>query len=142
VTIAPLGADCLAEVRQLLEASQLPVSDLTDRIRMVGVWAEARLVGVIGLEAYGDVGLLRSLAVDPTVRGTGLGGRLVETLEASAAREGITTLYLLTTTAEAFFQKRGYTCLPREAAPAAIRATSEFSTICPGSSAFMHKVLA
>lgn len=142
MTIQPLGAECLEEVRALLTTNQLPVSDLTDRIQLLGIWREARLVGVIGLGPHGDVGLLRSLAVDASLRGTGLGGQLVERLESLAASEGTQSLYLLTTTAESFFQKRGYRCIPRESAPAAIRETSEFSSICPASSAFMCKVLA
>lgn len=142
MTIEPLGPECREEVRALLAANQLPVSDLTDRIQLLGIWRDARLIGVIGLEPYGDVGLLRSLAVDGSIRGTGLGGHLVDRLELLASGEGVASLYLLTTTAESFFQKRGYRCVPRDSAPAAIRETSEFSSICPASSAFMCKVLA
>lgn len=142
MTIAPLGPECRAEVIRLLETSKMPTADLSDRIQMLGVWHGDRLVGVVGLEPFGDVGLLRSLAVDTSERGTGLGSRLVERLEAMARDEGIGSLYLLTTTAEAFFQRRGYACVPRESAPAAIRGTSEFSSICPASSMFMCKVLA
>jgi protein-tyrosine-phosphatase len=54
----------------------------------------------------------------------------------------VRTLYLLTTTAEPFFAKHGYARAAREAAPAAIRATREFSGICPSSSAFMSRDLA
>jgi amino-acid N-acetyltransferase len=141
VTVEPLGPECREEVAQLLAANLLPVSDLTDRIQLLGMWRDSRLVGVIGLEPYGDVGLLRSLAVDASLRGTGLGGRLVDRLESLASSEGIGSLYLLTTTAESFFHKRGYGCVPRESAPPAIQATSQFSSICPASSAFMCKVL-
>ncbi len=141
MTIAPLGPECRAEVIRLLEANRLPVSDLTDRIEMLGVWQESRLVGVVGLEPLGDVGLLRSLAVDASARGAGLGGRLVERLEALASGEGIGSLYLLTATAEAFFAQLGYACVPRALAPAAIQGTTEFSSICPSSSALMCKVL-
>jgi amino-acid N-acetyltransferase len=44
-------------------------------------------------------------------------------------------------TAEAFFANRGYVRASRTAAPAAIRATSEFAGLCPDSSAFMAKRL-
>lgn len=142
VTIEPLGFDCREEVKRLLRDAALPTADLSDRITFLGMWREGRLVGVIGLEAYGDVGLLRSLAVDAGQRGTGLGGWLVDQLEAAAAGEGIETLYLLTTTAEGFFARRGYQRVPRETAPPALQATSEFSTICPASSACMCKVVA
>lgn len=142
VTIEPLGFDCHGEIRRLLNDAGLPTADLSDRITFLGMWREERLVGVIGLEAFGDVGLLRSLAVDASLRGTGLGGWLVDQLEESAAGEGIQTLYLLTTTAEAFFARRGYLRVPRESAPPALQATSEFSTLCPSSSACMCKAVA
>lgn len=142
MTIGPLGPECREEVVRLLAANQLPVSDLSDRIQFLGLWREACLIGVIGLESYGDVGLLRSLAVDASARGAGYGGSLVSRLEGLAASEGIGRLYLLTTTAEPFFARRGYQRVARESAPPALQATSEFSTLCPSSSACMCKVVA
>ena len=41
----------------------------------------------------------------------------------------------------AFFAKHGYSHAPRDSAPDAIRATREFSGICPASSAFMKREL-
>ena len=58
------------------------------------------------------------------------------------SKQGIKTLYLLTTTAAQFFAKRGYEAVPRSEAPAAIAATAQFSDLCPASSAFMRKALA
>jgi amino-acid N-acetyltransferase len=141
VSIASLEPSSLAEAKALLEASGLPTSDLTPEVRLLGERDGDRLVGVVGLEARGAVGLLRSLAVEPGRRGGGLGSELVTALENVAAGGGITELYLLTTTAEAFFARRGYQRVPREAAPAGIRGTAEFASICPASSAFMTKRL-
>ena len=44
-------------------------------------------------------------------------------------------------TAESFFARHGYASADRDDAPPAIRATREFSGICPASSAFMRKLL-
>jgi len=77
----------------------------------------------------------------PDARGTGLGSALVAHAESHARSEGISTLYLLTTTAERFFAARGYVAAERAAAPATIRDTREFADICPISSAFMQKCL-
>jgi N-acetylglutamate synthase-like GNAT family acetyltransferase len=85
--------------------------------------------------------LLRSLVVRADARGTGLGSALVAHAESHARSEGISTLYLLTTTAERFFAARGYVAAERAAAPATIRDTREFADICPISSAFMQKCL-
>ncbi|HXI21293.1 MAG TPA: hypothetical protein VNH46_09420, partial [Gemmatimonadales bacterium] len=58
---------------------------------------------------------------------------------AAARARGIVDLYLLTSTAEPFFGRRGYRVADRGAAPEAIRRTAEFASLCPSSCAFMHK---
>src|SRR6266481_4035664 len=94
------------------------------------------------MEIYGDVALLRSLAVAAPRRQIGLGTALVEHAEQEALRQGVSTVYLLTTTAESLFLRLDYARVPREQAPSAIRATREFSDMCPASAAFMMKQLA
>ena len=129
------------EVEALLSEAQLPIADLTSSrsLNLLGLRGGGRLVGVVGVEVYGGVGLLRSLAVEQAHRNSGLGSSLVSNAETWAAKQGIKTLYLLTTTAAQFFAKRGYEAVPRSEAPAAIAATAQFSDLCPASSAFMRK---
>lgn len=141
MTTLRLDPDRLGDARQLLESNNLPVTDLGPKVMLFGEQREGRLVGVVGLERHGVVGLMRSLAVDPDHRGSGLGARLVDKLEDVALGLGIHSLFLLTTTAEQFFARRGYGRLPRDSAPAEIQGTAEFSTLCPTSSAFMGKRL-
>jgi amino-acid N-acetyltransferase len=141
VNIAPLGADELPEATALLGANGLPTDDLTAAIALYGVREGQGLEGVVGIEPCGEVGLLRSLAVRHDRRGSGLGTALVLEAERVAAKGGLRALYLLTTTAEPFFGRRGYSRLPRDEAPPAIRATSEFASVCPSSAAFMCKPL-
>lgn len=131
------------EVEALLTDAGLPVSDLssTRDLQLFGVREGGHLVGVVGIESYGPIGLLRSLAVVGVRRSSGLGARLVSDAEIWAAEQAIQTLYLLTTTAAGFFAKLGYEVIPRSAAPAAIAATAQFSGLCPSSSTFMRKVL-
>lgn len=135
--------DLDAEVEALLLEAGLPVSDLSGKssVSLLGARANGELVGIVGIEAYCAEGLLRSLAVTPAFRGTGLGLHLVVTAEAWAAARGITALYLLTTTADEFFSRLGYETIAREQAPAAIAATVEFRELCPASSVFMRKAL-
>ena len=71
----------------------------------------------------------------------GMGSALLDYAEQFALSRGVRTLYLLTTTAEGFFVRRGYSTAARENAPPAIRSTREFAGICPASSAFMSKQL-
>ena len=127
--------------RCLLAAANLPTSDLTDEQLTTFFYCgpAAKPTALVGLEIYGSEALLRSLVVDPGHRSTGLGSALVERAEAHAATHGVGTLYLLTTTAEAFFDRRGYHRIDRAVAPRAIRSTREFAGLCPASSAFMFK---
>ncbi|HUQ09268.1 MAG TPA: arsenic resistance N-acetyltransferase ArsN2 [Steroidobacteraceae bacterium] len=127
----------------LLAAAQLPTQDLTERHCEHFFFAGTRASpsGLVGLELYGDVALLRSLVVADSCRNTGDGTRLLSHAEAHARAHGVRALYLLTTTAESFFARRGYARAERTTAPPAIRATREFSGICPSSSAFMSKQL-
>jgi amino-acid N-acetyltransferase len=132
-----------AEVKQLLSESGLPIEDLTEQHmpHFFGCASGGKLKGVVGLELYGELALLRSLAVAADQRRSGLGSRLVEHAERHSREQGVKSLYLLTATAESFFLRRGYVRLPREEAPESIKNTKEFAGICPLSSAFMVKHL-
>lgn len=108
----------------------------------LGCVHEDVLSGVVGLEIYGSVALLRSLAVVESSRGLGCGKRLVAEAEAYAMGRGVKQIYLLTDTAASLFESLGYVSAERESAPNAIRTTAEFSSICPVSAAFMVKHIA
>ena len=127
----------------LLEAQGLPVSDITDErlehFFFVGPVGSPR--GLVGLELYGADALLRSLVVGESARGSGLGSTLVKHAEQYAAANSVRSLYLLTTTAETFFRRLGYERIDRSQAPPSIKATPEFASLCPASSAFMLKRL-
>lgn len=132
------------EVEAMLVAAGLPVSDLSrspTSLSLLGMRQEGQLLGVVGIEAYGREGLLRSLVVVPARRNAGLGLGLVSDAERWATVRGITILYLLTTTAAQFFAQRGYETIARSEAPASIAATAQFKDLCPASSTFMRKVL-
>jgi amino-acid N-acetyltransferase len=103
---------------------------------------DGRVVGVAGLELHGEDGLLRSVAVDADYRGQGLAAALVEAVFQRAARVGLRSVYLLTTTARDYFARRGFTDCSREAAPPAIRDSWEFRTGCPKAAAFMKRAVA
>jgi amino-acid N-acetyltransferase len=127
----------------LLRSAKLPTEDITERHcdHFFFLGPASTPDGLVGLELFGEAALLRSLVVADALRGTGAGSNLLRYAEAHARARGVTRLYLLTTTAEKFFARRGYAHAAREDAPPAIRATREFSGICPASSAFMVKRL-
>jgi amino-acid N-acetyltransferase len=137
------GVDEHGAVLALLAASDLPAAGLG--LAQLAHFRVARdgegVAAVGGFEAHGQVGLLRSLAVRPARRGEGLATRLCDCLEDEARRLGLEALYLLTASAPDFFERRGYTRLPRERLPAAVQATAEAARLCPASAVCMRKSL-
>lgn len=109
--------------------------------RYFGATQYGDLVGYVGLEGEGRHLLLRSLVVLPDLRARGAGARLLTAAEDVARDLGAETLHLLTTTAEAFFARRGFVRDARETAPEAILRTREFAALCPASAAYMTKAI-
>jgi len=71
----------------------------------------------------------------------GYGKALCDALETSAKAAGVTTLYLLTTSAAKFFAAQGYVKIDRSDAPVAVRRTPEFTNLCPETAVCMYKLL-
>jgi len=132
-----------ADIRRLLDASGLPTADLTtDLLSNFLVQRDGPdLVAVGGLEFAADSALLRSVAVEPAQRGRGVGRQIVQALEALARRRNSRQVYLLTTSAERYFGRLGYERASRESVPPGIRATQEFSKLCPASSSLLVKTM-
>lgn len=133
-----------AATKALLESCSLPTQDLTDKHfeHFIGCGNEEDPAGVVGVEILGTEGLLRSLAVAEDARGSGCGRRLIQEAELYAASKGIHELYLLTNTAQPLFESVGYAAVSRDSAPPSVRATAEFSTVCPASATLMRKRVA
>jgi C_GCAxxG_C_C family probable redox protein len=138
-TLRPF-ADDLPALTALLAESGLPHADVAAHLDHIMV-AELNgaLLGAGGFELCGEgIGLLRSFVVRPDWRGRGLGRRLFLEVVVRAQQADLTDLYLLTTTAQDWFGALGFAPLPRESAPAPIRATRQFSELCPCSAVLMH----
>ncbi|MEO0533480.1 MAG: arsenic resistance N-acetyltransferase ArsN2 [Cyanobacteria bacterium P01_A01_bin.123] len=143
--IYPVNPSDEPSVRALLDESALPHSDLNPQKLAHFLTArsasERVIVGVVGVECYGEVGLLRSLAVAQPHRRKQLGKILVDNAERYAQQQGVKTLYLLTTTAKDYFAKLGYATVDRAAAPPAIKETAQFRELCPDAATCMIKGL-
>ncbi|WP_153112017.1 GNAT family N-acetyltransferase [Propionivibrio limicola] len=132
----------LEDVTALLHTCRLSTDDIPSESPpfFFGIRAGGRLIAAVGLELYGDVGLLRSLAVDDGWRGQRLGSALVAFAETHAFNHGANTLYLFSSTAVPFFRGHGYVVTRRDEAPEAIRKTPQYAGRC-SSEAFMCKTL-
>jgi len=72
-----------------------------------------RVVSCVALENYGaDLAEIRSLAVDPEVRGRGLGAELLEFALEEAKRRQITRVFAVTQSPE-FFLRQGFAAADR-----------------------------
>jgi amino-acid N-acetyltransferase len=114
----------------ILQQNGLPFSDVPEK-REALFLARSRgaVVGIGGMEVLGESGLLRSLAVKQDERNKGYGRAITMRLMDYAASSGVKELYLMTTTATAFFERLGFTRIGRDRAPRAITKTSEFSSL-------------
>ncbi|MGA7304099.1 MAG: arsenic resistance N-acetyltransferase ArsN2 [Rhodothermales bacterium] len=130
----------LEGVLRLLDASELTTDGLEEGAALVLVAAaKDGIVACAALEVDGSSALLRSLAVASKARGTGLGKELVSKLEEEARNLGVGSLYLLTTTAEGFFDKLGYRAIDRAQVPDVVRASAEFPACSSAGATVMRR---
>lgn len=125
-------------IKRLLAHNDLPVADISETLTDLYVCEmETRRVGVGGLERHQGAGLVRSVAIEESARGNGYGTRVSNELLARARSAGISTVYLLTTTADEFFDSLGFEEVTRETVPPSIQDTTEFSDLCPSTAVCM-----
>ena len=140
--IEAAGPEDLAGVLELLRKTSLPTEGVSEHISSgIVARSEGAIVASALLEIYEDGALLRSVAVDPSSRGTGLGIRVTEAALAMARRLGVPAAFLLTTTAEGFFPRFGFTRIERGEVPSTLQQSIEFQSACPTSATVMRKVL-
>ena len=125
-------------IENILRESRLPADDCDGHIgNFIVIEQEGIIIGIGGFEACGILGLIRSIVVIPEYRGKGIGREILTFLENMAYDMGITTLYLLTETAENYFKNLGFSVKDRSEVPEAIVKTKQFSELCPASAKVM-----
>jgi len=115
------------QIRRLLSECGLPTLYIHRHLKLfIVAKAAEKIVGVIGLEAYGRAGLLRSLCVDQAYRGRGVAKMLNAMIMACAHMRGIVSLYMFTFDAEKFASKLGFHKIGKSRIPKSIRSTWQF----------------
>ena len=106
--ISPALPSEASEILALLSEVDLPHEGVVEHLGgfLVARDTEGRLVGTIGLERYGQVGLLRSAAVAADLQHSGVGSCLTTALLERASDDGVEKVVLLTSTARDFFARR------------------------------------
>ncbi|MGZ3755475.1 MAG: arsenic resistance N-acetyltransferase ArsN2 [Mucilaginibacter sp.] len=126
----------------LLASQNLPVKDLPQTLDdFIVMQDQDEIIGVAGLETYGNYGLLRSMAVAPAYRNQGIADNLLTQIENLAASKKLTAIYLLTETAAGYFTRKGYQNTNRDTVPADVQQSTEFSHVCPVSAIVMKKTI-
>ena len=135
---AATNAD-LPAVLDLLQRTKLPRAEIERHVSTILVAKEGeRIVGCAALEPYGTAALLRSLAVEPSSRGLGLGQQLTRAALDLARGRGVKSVYLLTETAAEFFPRFGFRTVPRKEVDPAVQRSIEFTGACPDSAIAMR----
>ena len=139
IVIAPATAIDVATIKDILESNELPTAGVDEHWRTFLVARDGqRIVGCCGAEAYPVAALIRSLAVAPQYRSHGIGRKLVRQLIDRLASHGLREFYLLTTTAEPYFRKRGFKKIDRDEVPPQLLQSREFQDACPQSAVCMR----
>ena len=120
------------QIRRLLSKCGLPTRYIHRHLKSFMVAkAGKKIVGVIGMEVYGRMGLFRSLCVEETYRGRGIAKMLNEKLLSYSHMWKIDRLYLFTLYAEKFASKLGFQKIEKKRIPKSIRSTWQFRSLSP-----------
>lgn len=129
-------------IAALLEKTKLGTDGLNKHLSdFLVAETDGRIAGTIGLEIYGPIGLLRSVAVLPDVQNKRIGDRLVTAITEYARERGISELILLTTTASGYFLKKGFVEVKREEITGQVLTSEQFRGACPSTAIAMRKFL-
>ncbi|MGQ3055411.1 MAG: arsenic resistance N-acetyltransferase ArsN2, partial [Roseateles sp.] len=138
LSLRQAGASDWPAVEALLLANKLPTEGARAHLpTYLLATSNGEVVGCAGAEVYGQVALLRSVAVAPGLQKQGIGRLLVERLLHEARSRDIAALYLLTVTAPEYFAQYGFKRMKNEDAPQALKASAEFQGACPACAALM-----
>ncbi|MFN4257048.1 MAG: arsenic resistance N-acetyltransferase ArsN2 [Saprospiraceae bacterium] len=136
--VTPAQSTDFQKVAAFLAAAKLPTSDLPAGLPHFFVALEGgELAATAGVEIFGEIALLRSVAVAPAQRGSGLGAAILRTTIAHAQAKGATSIWLITDSAAGYFEKHGFRAVERSAAPPEIAGTAQFAGLCPSSAVVM-----
>ena len=140
IQIQVAQAEHLPALVALLTRNQLLGDDLpADLANFWLAFDGDQLIGSVGVDVYGNVGLLRSVSVDARYRNQSIARQLCEIAFRETRQRGITELYLITTTADRYFKGLDFVPVARNTVPEAILQTAQFSSLCPSSAVVMKQ---
>src|SRR5262245_58175944 len=138
-TLSPSNAD---QYVQLIREHGLPLTELLTSTKCFEFSDDqGTIVGFAGLQRSGMDALLRSLVVLPARQRSGFGSAIVAWVMNVASWNGISRLFALTTTSQAFFHKCGFQTIDRASVPELVCGLSEFAESCCSTAYVMKRDL-
>jgi GNAT superfamily N-acetyltransferase len=95
--------------------------EMADGVRFWGYESDGELTGVMGLQARGDVDLIRHAYVRTERRNRGIGAALLRHVQATTTKPILIGTWAAATWAIRFYEKNGYRLLPPAEATAVLK---------------------
>lgn len=138
ISIVRAEVEDYQQIINLLTKSKLPTKGVEEILQCTYVAKDGeKIIGCAAIEMYNSSALLRSVAVDNSYRGKGVGLELTKQSIDLSLSNNIKEVFLLTETAENYFTKHGFNKISRSEAPIEIQQSEEFSAICPQSASVL-----
>lgn len=96
-------------------------AEVRDGVLFFGYEVDGRLIGVMGVQSVKDVDLIRHAYVRPGRQRGGVGAALIEHIRARTKRPMLVGTWAAATWAIAFYERNGFTLVPRAETPALLR---------------------
>lgn len=142
IRIAGATESDLPSIKQLLADNHLPTAGVDDHWKTFIVARDGdAIVGCAGSEAHEHIALIRSVAIHADYRSLGIGRKIVRQLLDRLASRGVREFYLLTTTAQEYFRKRGFKVIDRDEVHPQLLVSEEFRGACPDTAVCMRLVM-
>jgi amino-acid N-acetyltransferase len=130
IRIKKVKSEDYEDVISLLNQLDLPPDGVFEHFEHFFVAKQDKeVIGVAGMEVYGNIGLVRSVGVAKNSQGLGLGRSMIEMIHRYAEENDLTKLFLFTDTAELMFLKFGYKTIQRHEIDERLKKSAEFK-IC------------
>lgn len=127
------------QITELLRNSNLPIKGVKEILDNTFVAKDgSKIIGCSALEIFNTTSLLRSVAVNKEYQRMGIGFNLSNKAIELSKDKNIKEIYLLTETAESFFNRIGFYITSRSETPNEIQNSEEFSSICPSSASVLR----
>lgn len=128
----------LPTIFKLLETAKLPTAGVKDHIQnFILEFSDQTLIACAGLEIHGQAGLLRSVVVNAAERSHGIGSKLVKSILEHARTQQLSSIFLLTESAENYFPRFGFKRISRTEIPESLQASEELRGACPDTAVVM-----